>query len=457
MMRRLRVAWQTVHSGLWFVPAVMIVGAIVLAITMVELSDLVDRTTLLDYPRIFGAGAQSSRDMLSTIASAMMTVAGVTFSITVLAVTQASSQYTPRILRNFMRDRPNQITLGTLTGVFVYCLVVIRTVRGDEDIRFIPALAVLMAFILAIVAIGVLVYFIHHVASSLQASGILARVSADTVAAVERLFPDEMGEDADPSPIAAEALALTHWSPVPSRRTGYVRGLDSGALLAFAVEHRLVVRMDVGIGDHVVQGSPLASVTTSGASDPLSDGDARFLANLYDIDSYRTVEQDAAFGIRQIVDMAVKALSPGVNDTTTAITCIDSLGAVLVSLADRRIAQPFRLADGELRVIARGPTFESLVRTTMDEIRQNAEGNVSILERLLTMLTVVAARTPSAERRQLLLAHAERIVAVSERTVVDDQNRDEVRAAFENVRDACAAASASRLGELPRARLARLS
>lgn len=194
-MHRLRAWWTTVRDSLWFVPATMIFGAVALALGIIEVSDRVDREVLLRYPRLSGAGAASSREMLSTIASAMMTVAGVTFSITTVAVTQASSQYTSRILRNFMRDRQNQVTLGTLTGVFVYCLVVIRTVRGDDDLRFIPEIAVLGAFVLAVVAIGVLVFSIHHVASSLQASSILSRISTETVAAVEHLFPEGIGEE----------------------------------------------------------------------------------------------------------------------------------------------------------------------------------------------------------------------------------------------------------------------
>ncbi|MEP7066729.1 MAG: DUF2254 domain-containing protein [Gemmatimonadota bacterium] len=424
---RLRAWWNNVSGSLWFVPGAMILGAIALAAMMVELSGTIDRSTLIKYPRIFGAGAQSSRQMLSTIASAMMTVAGVTFSITVVAVTQASSQYTPRILRNFMRDRPSQITLGTLTGVFVYCLVVIRTVRGDQDRLFIPALAVLGAFVLAIIAIGVLVYFIHHVAGSLQASGILERVSAETIAAVERLFPVKLGEGEEAEPPLAESIALLDWCPVPSQRTGYIRGLSTNGLLRFAVEHDLIVRMKVGVGEHVVRGSVLASAAPAG----LEPDDERSLAALYDIGHFRTVEQDAAFGIRQMVDMAVKALSPGINDTTTAVSCIDALGAVLVALADRRIDARDQTYEGRLRVIARGPTFESLVNTAVDEIRQNAERNVSVLARLLAMLAVVAERTASPARRDVLLGHATRILAVGERTVPDANNRAEIRAAFE--------------------------
>lgn len=425
---RLQAGWQVVTGSLWFVPALLITGSAVLALVLIELSAAVDREALRQFPRVFGAGAESSRSMLSTIAGAMMTVAGVTFSITVVAVTQASSQYTPRILRNFMRDRPSQIALGTLTGVFVYCLIVLRTVRGDEEIRFIPALAVLGAFVLAVVAIGVLVFFIHHIAGALQASGILDRVRRETTAAVERLFPEEVGaEPASTSDAAAALLARVPadatWGVVPARRTGYIAHVDADGLLAFAAARDTVVRMERGIGEYVVAGTPLCAVLGRRPGDE----DTASLNALYTVGVYRTVDQDPAFGVRQIVDVAVKALSPGVNDTTTAVTCVDSLGAVLVHLANRRIENRLRMSHGELRVVARGPTFESLVSAALDEIRRNAAGNVSVLARLLSTLETVAGCTPDAKRRAVLRAHGSRILATAERTVPEEGDRAEVR------------------------------
>ncbi len=430
MLDRVRLWWSRLSDSLWFVPAAMILGSTLLAVAMVSLSEIVDDEMIGNYPRIFGASAQSSREMLSTIAGAMMTVAGVTFSITILAVAQASSQYTPRILRNFMRDRANQVTLGTLTGVFVYCLIVLRTVRGDEDQPFVPALAVLVAFALAIVAIGVLVFFIHHIASALQASHILARVRTDTITAVDTLFPEDVGEEAVdehwPLPPAHA------WRTVRARHTGYISHVDADGLLATAESLDVVVRMERGIGEHVIAGTPIFSVTAVVVEDDLE----KRLNRCVDVSSYRTVDQDPAFGFRQMVDMAVKALSPGVNDTTTAVGSIDAIGAALVRLADRRIEHRYRLCDGTLRVIADGPTFTSLVDTALNEIRQNADGNVSVLARLLATIEVVVGVTPNASRRQLLLDHASRILAAGERSVPDEQDRAELRRAFESERDA---------------------
>lgn len=154
MPARLRALWEQLLDSLWFVPGAIVLAAIVLAVGMVELSTRVDNGALSKFPRIFGASADSSRAMLSAIASSVITVAGVTFSITMVAVTQASSQYTPRILRNFMRDRSNQVVLGVFVGIFAYCLVVLRTIRSSEEVRFVPALAVIGGIVLALVGMG---------------------------------------------------------------------------------------------------------------------------------------------------------------------------------------------------------------------------------------------------------------------------------------------------------------
>ena len=429
--------WRLTYDSLWFVPALFVVGALVLAIVMVEISSIVPREALVRFPRLFGADASGSRGMLSTIAGAMVTVAGVTFSITVVAVAQASSMYTPRILRNFMRDRPSQLVLGMLVGTFVYCLVVIRTIRGQEDARFIPAIAVLTAFLLAIAAMGFLIYFIHHIAGSLQASQILARVSRETIASIDRLFPEEIG--ADPAEAGASAVALPPgdaWRSVPARRSGYLQHVDADDLLRFARERQIVVRLECAVGSFCIEGIPLVSVTGM----PPSDEDEALLNGMFTQATFRTVEQDAAFGIQQIVDIALRALSPGVNDATTALHCIDHLGAVLVRLAPRRVEGPYRLDHGVLRVIAHGPTFASLLEAAIADVRRNARDNVTVHVHLLSMLERVGSRTASPERRHLLVDHVEAIRRSAAHAVPLEEDRRAVFDACDGARRALGAA-----------------
>lgn len=434
-MSRLRLWWSKLLYTLWFVPAVIVIASVLLAVALIEVSGRVDDDVLARWPRLFGASAGSSRDMLAAIAGSMITVAGVTFSLTMVAVTQASNQYTPRILRNFMRDRPGQIVLGGLTGVFSYCLVVLRTIRGGDASPYIPAIAVLAAFVLAIAGVGLLIYFIHHIATALQASTIIAQVSADTIDAIEELFPEGLGEPAPPEPPGIVSLLHTaRWTPVPALRTGYVQNVDPARLLEAAAQADVVVRMERGVGEFVAAGAAVASYAAP--DDQPRPDFGRAVAECYTIDSYRTVEQDPGFGIRQLSDVALKALSPGINDPTTALNCIDYLGAVLSCAAARREPSPWREADGAVRVIARGATFRSLLDAGFDEIRRYGARNTAVLFRQLDALEAVGGAVRDPARIRHLLRHVDFIVEAIERNIQAPSDRGALLVRAAAVRDA---------------------
>ena len=424
-MHRLRNLFEALRSSLWFIPMLLLSGAVVLAVGLVEVDSNISRERLADWPRLFGAGAEGSRGLLSAIASSMITVAGVTFSITVVALTLASGQYTSRILRNFMRDRANQVVLGVFVGVFAYCLVVLRTIRGGDEGAFVPSVAVLVAMLLAFAAIGFLIFFIHHIAASIQATSIIEAVAGETLDAVDRLFPAEIGGGAEPVGEATEAgLTALTWVVIPSRKTGYVRGVDADALFDVARAQDVVVRMETRLGEFVIEGSPLVSVA---GNQPDEESILRLNA-AYAVGRDRTVQQDPAYGIRQLVDIALKALSPGINDTTTAINCVDYLGAILALLAARPVIAPIRSDGNQLRLITRGPTFAGLLAEALDQIRQNAEGNVAVLTRLLQILEIVATRTTDVHRRLVLRHQAELVAETAERSVPAAHDRAAIRA-----------------------------
>ena len=338
--------------------------------------------------------------MLSTIAGTMMSVMGVTFSMTLVALALASSQYTSRILRNFMRSHVTQYTLGVFAGIFSYCLIVLRTIRGSGEVEFVPGLAVFFAFVLALGSVGVLIFFIHHIASSIQASSIIASVAEETIAVIDRLFPEKIGhgpdEDEDKDQVLRSLEKLT-WRPVPAKMSGYIQNVDSDALLRLARDRKTILRMEHGIGDFVVEETALAALALE---DPLDQETIAALNSSYSISSHRTIEQDPAFGVRQIVDIALKALSPGVNDTSTAVMCVDYLAAIMARLASRQFPSSRRYEEGELRVITVAPTFESLLAESFDQIRRSAEGNVAVMARMLSAFENIASLTvsPSAGR-----------------------------------------------------------
>ncbi len=430
MIMKLQHWWQDLRSSFWFVPAMIVLGAVGLAAGLITLDVTVELHVDKRWPLIFGSGASGARGLLSSVAGSMITVAGVVFSITIVALSLTSSQYTSRILRNFMRDRMNQVVLGVFVGIFAYCLVVLRTIRGGDEGAFVPSLAVLGGLVLAFVGIGYLIFFIHHISMSIQASSIIAAAAGETIAAIDHLFPKELGDSADEDDDPSAALAESAWSIVASRKTGYIESIDEDALLAWARDRKTVLRMECGIGEFVVEGAPLVSVAGSGEPDEES---AAELKAIYFIGRQRSLQQDAAFGIRQIVDIALKALSPGINDTTTATMCVDYLGAILARLAVRGIVNPHRLDQGVLRVIARGPSFDSLLAEAFDQIRQNAGGNVAVLTRQLRALETIADQTANARRRQTLRQQADLISAAAECTIPSRHDSEGVKAASERL------------------------
>lgn len=409
-MNRIRNLWLGLQASLWFVPTVVVLGCIVLALILIDLHTRVDVDLAREWPRLFGAGSDGARSMLSAIATSMITVAGVVFSVTIVALSLASSQYSPRVLRNFMSDRPTQVVLGVFVGIFAYCLVVLRTIRSSDDDggRFLPSFAVLGGVVLAFFGVAVLIYFIHHVASSIQASSILERIARDTSEAIDRLFPQRIGMPLAPVEDCVTELPQS-WHAVAARESGYLVGVSDSGLLQFAAAHERVVRLAHCIGEFVIAGRPIACV--SGVA-PLAEADANALVRLFSLDRQRTVHQDAPYGVQQIVDVAVKALSPGINDPTTAMMCIDRLCALLVHLAGRHIPGPCRRDGQVLRVVAIGPDFESMAALALDPIVEHADGNAAVFVRLLEALEALRCSTDdprclqSLQRRAALIESA---------------------------------------------------
>ena len=413
-MSSVRQIWLQVRSSLWFLPSLIISGSMAAAILLIERTGDIGDDLVRRWPRVFGAGADGSREMLAAIATSMITVAGVVFSITIVALSLASSQYSPRLLRNFMRDKPTQLVLGIFVGNFVYCLLVLRTVRGGDE-AFIPSLAVLVGMAYAFVAISLLIYFIHHVAQSIQASSIVSRIFDDAAASIDEMFPEMMGTDAPEAPLDSMELPA-QWTPVRADRKGYVTSIGAEPLMEFAVQTGRIVRLKAGVGDFVAVGTVLAELSGSGAQD---DAQTERLRRMVALNGQRTPEQDPAFGIQQLVDVAVKALSPGINDPTTACMCVDQLGALVLRLSERCIPSSYRKDDGVLRVITPKPTYRSLVVLAFSAIVNHARGDAQVLHRVLQQVEAAAAcvKDPQRRRTLALVARATERALRSERTL----------------------------------------
>lgn len=423
-MSRLQALWADIHSSLWFLPAVLVVLAVAAAYGSIEL----DRRLPGDLRAgagwfAFGVGADGARGVLTAIAGSIITVTGVVFSVTVVALQLASTQFTPRVLRNFTEDRANHLVLGVFIATFTYALVVLRTVRSSQEGMepFVPSVSVSIAVVLALVSIGFLIFFIHHITASIRISTILQRVTADTVHVARRLFPEEIGspagDDEDETALTPDGAPID----VCARKAGYIQAIDEDALFALATNGQVVVRMDQAIGAFVLPGEILATIW------PASDGSREALSEqihaAFVLGAERTPRQDVERGIIEIVDVAVKALSPGINDPTTAAMCIDRLGEVLVTVGTRGFPARVRTdPEGRIRFIACRTTFRRLVDIAVDPIRVYGADSPGTLWKLIDTIGRIGAQVP-AHRREPLLAALDRIRQSAEAALDDPADR----------------------------------
>lgn len=378
----------------------MAFGVIVAAFGLVKLDARVD---LAGVPWIGSTSAENTRSVLSVIAGSMITVTGVVFSITVVALTLASSQFGPRILRNFLRARPNQIAFGTFVATFLYSLLVLRAVREDQ----VPHIASAVAVGMAVLSLFVLIYFIHHTARSIQASTIIASVAKEIDGQIPLLFPEPRDdEDAQAGARAIEALQAQlaqDGAEVAATSDGYVRLLDVDAVLSTAVEHDLIILLRYRPGDFVCAGNSLATI---GPTENVSDQVETLLRESFVFGNYRTPVQDLRVLTGQLTEIALRALSPGVNDPKTASDCVERLGALLCATSNRTMPVGSRSDDsGTLRVVMPHTTFDGIVSSCLDPIRRYGIEHVQIVVALFDALRDAGECCRDPARRRILVEH----------------------------------------------------
>ncbi len=390
-MTKSKNLWNHLLSTLWFVPGLLVFAGVLLSFFFIGIDFYIaDRFGY--HPKLFDIQPAGARDLLAVIASSTITVAVTAFSITIVALTLASTQFSPRILRNFMRDMGNQIVLGILVGIFAYCIIILRTIRdaaGENDSGYVPSVSVLFGIILGLITIASLIYFIHHVATSIQATRIISVIAEETVYEIEKNFSTEK----DTSKIddqTAQQLAGSNYLELKADKTGYTQNADAHKLIKLAVKYDLILSMQKKFGQFVIKDTPIFRIFPNRRDFVLSENIVNQINANYEIDDYRTVEGDAAFGLRQIVDIALKALSPAVNDTTTGVICVDYLTAILVCLAKYSSCSSNFFEAGKLRLIIHQQMFEDFFDLAYDQIRQNAGGNVTIIIKQLNSFDILS-------------------------------------------------------------------
>ncbi|MEO7727369.1 MAG: DUF2254 domain-containing protein [Burkholderiales bacterium] len=427
--------WGRIRSSFWFLPSLMAGAAVVLAFATVALDREVTESWLRGLEWVYSGGAEGASAVLQTIAGSMITIAGVVFSLTLVALSLASSQFGPRLLRNFMRDTTNQLVLGTFIATFLYCMLVLRTIRRAEEDIFVPHLSVSLGVLFAIASLWVLIYFIHHVSVSIQADEIVARVGKELIEGIERLFPEQLGRDGplppsdaqsnpDPMPAAFDREARA----VGAEEDGYLQFIDAEALMAAATKENVLVRVELRPGHYVVKDSPVVRVWPGSR---LTDELAERVKACFVLDTQRTPVQDIEFSVDQLVEIAARALSPGINDPFTAITCVDRLGSALCRLAQREMPAPYRFdRKNQLRIVAPAITFEGIVDAAFNQIRQHSRANAAVAIRLLETILVVAGFVHREEDREALRRHARMIVSGAREGLPEAEDRRAVEARY---------------------------
>lgn len=413
-----------IRASYWFVPMVMAVGAVLLSTTTIALDSYVPTAWLERVPGLYTNEPDGARGLLATVAGSMITVAGVTFSLTLLAVSHSTGQFGPRLLTNFMRDRGNQVTLGTFIATFLYCLLVLRTVRSADEYvaseyesAFVPHISVLCALLLTLASVGVLIYFIHHVPESIRISHVLAEVGRELLARCESTFPQKIGageENSSRLNAPPELLLPDHFEELaevvchPSH--GYIQAIDQTGLLATAVEYDLIVRVYSRPGDFVSKGMRAFAVWPS----EKAEAAAADLQAVFAYGGHRTATDNPRFLVDQLVEVAMRALSPGVNDPITALNCIDWLQSCLIQLADREPVSAFRFDEANnIRFVADPVGYADFVSAAFDQLRPyvSADRNAAIYT--MKSIRTIIANTRSPERREFLLEHADLLLGAA--------------------------------------------
>jgi uncharacterized membrane protein len=361
----------------------------------------------------------------------MIGVAGTIFSITLVVLTLASSQFGSRLVRNFMYDRLNQLVLGTYVSSFIYCLIILNAIKGNGTITFVPVISVFAALVTAIAGIILLIVFIHHVSVSIQSDKVISDISDSMSKNIQKLFPENIGEEDEGDHPDIETLRKRAVSRIEIKclRGGYLQSVDGEGLMSIAEYNDCTIVIHYRPGDFMVKGMIIGEVLcykecSEDILIPINDD--------FIIGQVRTPLQDAEFSIHQMVEVASRALSPGVNDPYTAIACIDNLTSVMCYLARASFPSPYRYDKEEnLRLVADNHTFAGMLNASFNSIRQYGEGTPSVMIRLLESFQIIKYFAGREHYRDEIKRHAGMVIKAAERSFKESGDLDDIRNRFD--------------------------
>lgn len=431
--------WQKLKTSFWFVPALLIAFAVVLSFVTLKIDESIERQWIEEFGWLYLHDPAGARELLSTVAGSMITVAGVVFSITIVVLTLAANQFGPRLIRNFIQDKGNQVVLGTFTAIYLYCLLILRRIQAMEDDVFVPYISVAGGVLLAILGIAVLIYYIHHIAVFIQAETIINVVSREFHETVNRLFPKALTAAAlekkpNQDPQVSPTSFLEQSALIKAEQSGYIQAVDNQRLVETAQRSDIFIYLYYPPGRYVIAGTTLAQVWPSErVDDQLIDA----INGCFILGSQPTPDQDVEFAIDHLVEIAVRALSPGINDPFTAISCIDRITTGLGMLTARDLGLPYHYDnDQQLRLITHPITFPNIADAAFNQIRQHGCTDVVVSIHLLQSIKMIAPLAQRAEDRQALWRHATMICEQSLRHIQQQQDRENVAFHYQAAQDA---------------------
>ena len=416
--------WLDVKGSYWFIPSILTILAFLLSLLTVWL----DRNGFSQWISYLGwyepSRPEGARAQLTVVASAMIAISSTVFAITIAAVAYASGNYGPRLLTNFMNDRGNQVSLGVFIATFMYNMMVLRVVRDPQNgvsstaeaAAFVPQISVLVSAVTMIVAVGVLVYFLHHIPASIRINSVIGGIGERLVRDIEKRFPDAGGAAEPPQPVAGE--------PVEAKDIGYIEIVDFGSLDDIARKNGVTLTLRVRTGDFVHPRLPLLDVCGGSIGEEVQEA----VRAAFSIGHSRTPTQDLEFLIDELVEIGLRALSPGVNDPFTAVTAIHWLGAALAKLADRDLAAGPEQGDYDIERVRPIPDdFEHFVIRSFGSIRPSAAASPIASKMFVRALAAVEIGATSKRRRKILYDEGRRLLAQAE-TELKGPALDELRA-----------------------------
>lgn len=427
-MKKILFFWKELTATFWFVPVIIIVLAVLLSVGFVSLDNFIS-IPYDGWIRFFLVNSSdSARSILSTISGAMIGVAGTVFSVTLVALTLASSQFGPRLIKNFMYVRLNQVVLGAYISTYLYCLIVLTAIKDSNDYTFIPSISILVAIFAAIINIILLIIFIHKIAVSIQADRVISDISDLISKQVETIFPVKVGDDLKKVKNFDKDVAIAAYqknTSITSPESGYLQYIDSEFLLEIIASNQSLFVLKNRPGSFLVKGGEIGVLYSN------EDWKEKTISKLHRqfvFGKVKTSEQDIEFSIHQMVEIAARALSPGVNDPFTAIACIDNLTATMCYLVKAEFPSKYRVdEEGKLRIIADVLDFEGVLNAAFNQIRQFSEGSTAVIIRLMEALITIYNFTNDKSDKQAILKHAKMVLRLGKETIKEENDLNDLK------------------------------